>query len=106
MLLTSGWFGCVQLHHLNASHFLIDTIHKHGFCCSYNEVYQFEQNAVLRYGTDILERSLGMTMMIYEKLYSFKGKGPTVNLDLLWKSSLMLESPRPAWSGIMVAKFI
>ena len=40
---TSG----VQLHHHYASRFLIDTLHKHGFCCSYNEVHQFEQNAVL-----------------------------------------------------------
>ena len=38
-------------------------------------------------------------MVIYEKLYSFKDKGPTANLDLLWKSS-------PAWSEMMVAKFI
>ena len=43
----------VQLHRHYASRFLIDTLHKHGFCCSYNEVHQFEQNAVLSYGTDI-----------------------------------------------------
>ena len=47
----------VQLHHLYASHFLIDTLHKHGFCCSYNEVHQFEQNAMLSYGTDIPNHS-------------------------------------------------
>ena len=159
----------VQLHHLYASRFLIDTFHKHGFCCSYNEVHQFEQNAVLSYGTDIpnhstqfvqyvadnvdhniktldgnntfhgmgmiatitpannksnqilrvkvtpkdiatigrvpiqfhTKESLGMTMVTYEKLYSFKGKDSTAKLDLLWKSSIMLESPRPAWSGMM-----
>ena len=28
-------------------------MHKHGFCCSYNQVHQFEQSAVLTYGTDI-----------------------------------------------------
>ena len=43
----------MQLHHLYASCFLIDTLHKHGFCYSYNKVHQFEQNAVLSYGTDI-----------------------------------------------------
>ena len=43
----------VQLHHHYASRFLIDTLHKYGFCCSYNEVHQFEQNAALSYGTDI-----------------------------------------------------
>ena len=43
----------VQLHHHYASCFLIDTLHKLGFCCSYNEVHQFEQNAVLSYGINI-----------------------------------------------------
>ena len=57
-------FG-VQLHHLYASHFLIDTIHKHGFCCSYNEVYHFEQNAVLSYGIDILNYSILFVQYVY-----------------------------------------
>ena len=48
----------VQLHHHYASRILIDTLHKHGFCCSYNEVHQFEQNAVMSYGTDIPSYSL------------------------------------------------
>ncbi len=26
---------------------------------------------------------------------------PTENLDILWKSSLLLRSPRPSWSGMM-----
>jgi len=43
----------VQLHHQYASRFLIDTLHQHGFCCSYNEVHQYEQNAALNCGTDI-----------------------------------------------------
>ena len=43
----------VQLHHHFASRFLIDTLYQHGFCWSYNEVQQFEKNAVLSYGTDI-----------------------------------------------------
>ena len=47
----------VQPHQLYASRFLIDTLHQHGFCCSYHEVHQFEQNAVLDYGTDILDPS-------------------------------------------------
>ena len=47
----------VQLHHHFASRFLIDSLHKHGFCSSYNEVHQFEQNAVLNYGVDIPEYS-------------------------------------------------
>ena len=159
----------VQLHHHYTSRFLIDTLHKHGFCCSYNEVHQFEQNAVLSYETDIpnyssqfvqyvgdnvdhniktldenytfhgmgmiaaitpgtkknnrilrvkvtprdiasigrvpiryhREESLGMDMVTYEKLHSFKAKDPTAHLDVVWKSSIMFGLPRPAWSGMM-----
>ena len=41
------------MHHHFASRFLIDSLHKHGFCCSYNEIQQFERNAALSYKTDI-----------------------------------------------------
>ncbi len=43
----------VQLHHHFASRFLIDSLHCHSFCCSYEEVHQFERNSVLSHGTDI-----------------------------------------------------
>ncbi len=43
----------VQLHHHFASRFLIDSLHHHGFCCSYHEVHRFERSAALSYGTDI-----------------------------------------------------
>ena len=43
----------VQLNHSFASHFLIDTLHHHGFCSSYQEVQTFNQNAALDKGTDI-----------------------------------------------------
>ncbi len=43
----------VQLHHHFASRFLIDSLHSHGFCCSYKEVKHFEQNAAQSHGTDI-----------------------------------------------------
>lgn len=43
----------VQLHHGYASRFLIDTLHQHGFCSSYNEVRLFRQNAAVDQGTDI-----------------------------------------------------
>ena len=43
----------VQLHQNFASHFLIDTLHHHGFCSSYHEVQTFKQNAALDQGTDI-----------------------------------------------------
>jgi len=37
----------VQLHHHFASRDVIDTLHMYGFCCSYNRVHKFEQNAAL-----------------------------------------------------------
>ncbi len=43
----------VQLHHHFASKFLIDTLNKHGFCCSYSEVTKFEHNAAVAQSTDI-----------------------------------------------------
>ena len=43
----------VQMHHHFGSHFLIDALHCHGFCCAYNEVQQFEGNAALSYNTNI-----------------------------------------------------
>ena len=43
----------VQLHHHFASKFLIDTLNKHGFCCSYSEVLKFSRNAAATQGTDI-----------------------------------------------------
>ena len=43
----------VQLHHLFGSRFLVDTLHKHGFCCSYGEVINFERSAAVNEGTDI-----------------------------------------------------
>ena len=43
----------VQLHHHFASRFLINSLHLHGFCCSYQEVHQFERSAAKTGGTDI-----------------------------------------------------
>lgn len=43
----------VQLHHHFASKFLIDSLNKHGFCCSYSEVIKFERNATVAQRTDI-----------------------------------------------------
>ena len=54
VLLAPLQFGLgVQMHHHFGSRFLIDALHCHGFCCAYNEVQQFEQNAALSYNTDI-----------------------------------------------------
>jgi len=43
----------VQLYHHFASRFLIETLHHHGFCCSYQEVQRFETNAAQSHGTNI-----------------------------------------------------
>ena len=39
--------------------------------------------------------------MILITLHSFKAEDPTAYLDILWKSSVLFVSPRPAWSGMM-----
>lgn len=43
----------IQMHHHFSSRFLIDSLHKHGFCSPYKEVVRFEQNAAANQGTDI-----------------------------------------------------
>ena len=43
----------VELYHHFASRFLIDSLHHQGFCCSYQEVQQFERNAAQSHRTDI-----------------------------------------------------
>ncbi|XP_006825118.1 protection of telomeres protein 1-like [Saccoglossus kowalevskii] len=43
----------VQLHHHFASRFLIDSLHRHGFCSSYLDTQRFGQNAAIYQGTDI-----------------------------------------------------
>ena len=44
----------IQLHHHFASRFLIVSLCRHKFCCSYQEVQRFEKNAAVDQGTDIL----------------------------------------------------
>ena len=48
VLLPPLQFGLgVQMHHHFASCFLIDSLHQHGFCCSYYEVQNYERGASL-----------------------------------------------------------
>ena len=159
----------VQLHHHFASRFLIDTLHRLGFCSSYQEAQLFNQNAALDQGTDIPDyngefvqyvadnvdhnvRTLdgndtfhGMGMIatvtpgtkptscvprrkVSPQNISASGKveihppseprlaqaeikyndvvvasalDPTANLDVLWKTSLLFDTMRPAWAGMM-----
>ena len=53
VLLTPLQLGLgVQLHHQFGSRFLIDMLHKLGFCCSYGEVSRYETNSAIAQGTN------------------------------------------------------
>ena len=47
------------------------------------------------------EERRGMTAVTYQKLVNLKAQNSCENLDVLWKTSIMFGSPRPAWSGMM-----
>ena len=170
VLLAPLQFGLgVQLYHHFSSRFLIDSLHHHGFCCSYQEVQWFEHNAAqshgtaipnlstefVQYGADNVDHNIrtldghgtfhgmgmivavtpetssgqsiprtkvtsldvaavgrvqirfhkeernGMSAVTYQKLFHLKAQNCYENLDVLWKTSIIFGSPRPAWSGMM-----
>ena len=41
--------------------------------------------------------------IVYNDVLSITVQDPTANLDVLWKTSLLLSAERPAWSGLMQA---
>ena len=43
----------IQLHHHFSSRFLIDSLHHHGFCSSYNDVQQFECDAAFTHNVSV-----------------------------------------------------
>ena len=43
----------IQLHHHFSSRFLIDSLHHHGFCSSYNDVQQFEGDAAFTHNVSV-----------------------------------------------------
>ncbi len=47
------------------------------------------------------EDSQGLTIVTYQKLLNIKAQNCCENLDVLWKTSIMFGSPRPAWPGMM-----
>ncbi len=47
------------------------------------------------------EESRVMSAVIYQKLLHFKAQNCYENIDILWKTSIIFGSPRPAWSGMM-----
>ena len=42
-----------------------------------------------------------MSAVTYQKLFDLNAQNCYENLDVLWKTSIMFGSPRPAWSGMM-----
>ena len=47
------------------------------------------------------EERRGMAAVTYQKLVDFKAQNNSDNIDVLWKTSILFGSPRPAWSGMM-----
>ena len=47
------------------------------------------------------EERRGMAAVTYQKFVDCKAHNNSDNLDVLWKTSLLFGSPRPAWSGMM-----
>ena len=47
------------------------------------------------------KESFGMDAIMYEHLCNMMAQDKTADLDILWKSSFMFGSQRPAWSGVM-----
>ena len=43
----------VQMHHHFGSRFLVDSLHRHGFCCSYSEVQAYERSAAIKDGVEL-----------------------------------------------------
>ena len=58
----------VQLHHHYGSRFLIDSLHKHGFTCSYNEVQCFERNAAVALGTEVPNSQSNFTQYVADNV--------------------------------------
>jgi len=53
-------FGlATEMHHQFSSRFIVDTLHKHGFSCSYSEVRKFEKSAALTQGAELPEPGSG-----------------------------------------------
>ena len=159
----------VQMHHHFASRFLVNTLHEHGFACSYADVIKYEQSAAVAQGTEIpgfteehhiqyvadnVDHNVatidgtgtfhGMGIIacitpgtqqnkpvpkiqvtaadiaavgriniqyfmippirapiVYQPLALLPADNKTSQLDVLWKTSLLLHSQRPSWSGMM-----
>ena len=43
----------VQMHHHFGPRCLVDSLHRHGFCCSYSEVHAYERSAAIKDGVEL-----------------------------------------------------
>ena len=60
VLLAPLQFGlAIEMHHQFSSRFIVDTLHKHGFSCSYSEVQTFERSAAHTHGSELPEPEMG-----------------------------------------------
>ena len=150
----------VQMHHHFASRFLVNTLHEHGFACSYADVMKYEQSAAVAQGTEIpgfteehhlqyVADNVDHSVVAIDGTGTFHGMGiiacitprmqqnkpvpkiqvtaadiavvvriniqhfkippiretivyqPLALLPAEWKTSLLLHSQRPSWSGMM-----
>ena len=107
----------IQLHHSFSSRFLVDSLHKLGFCSSYQEVTPGNKSVgrVPRLNVDVQEILTAGNIEInppsqprrasidvkYKKLSIENIPDPTQNLDILWKISLLFGKTRPGWAGLM-----
>ena len=58
-------------------------------------------NAIGRVNIEYFEPASPISPFVYKPLVDWEVEDPTHNLDVLWKTSLILHSPRPGWSGMM-----
>ena len=57
--------------------------------------------AVGRINIEYFKASTTVQPLVYRPIVNWGTEDPTSNLDVLWKTSLLLRSPRPSWSGTM-----
>ena len=100
----------VQLYHHFASRFLIDSLHRHGFCCSYQEVHQFERNAVLTHRTDIpnftfqfiqyVADNVDHNIQTFDGNDTFHGMGMIAAINPATKESKRICRAKVSWKDI------
>ena len=65
----------IQLHHHFASKFLIDSLNKHGFCCSYSEVIKFECNDAVAHFVQYVADNVDHNIQTIDGMNTFHDMG-------------------------------